>query len=261
MDRLAGESRDVLGHLARNIFLINQKSKCHIDFVEQDLIVEISKSGVEYRFIMSVLRKATELPFIHDLTPLTEIFFEGIYDRYDYKGGVVIDIGGYIGDSAVYFAKNGAREVYTYEPNPVNFGYLLKNIDLNGESDRTKAFELAVSRERRELKVPDMGGAGSVFSIHSVASYDVKNIDPLAILSERGPVTLLKVDCKGCELELFDVALNQISAKVKYIIADSGRLNSQERTSIINNLQKSGFSLDSDRDSLLYLRNIRPPIA
>ena len=206
---------------------------------------------------MKVLGSDAKVPFIHDLTPLTDIFFDEFYDRYDYKGGLVVDIGGYIGDTAVYFAKNGAREVYAYEPNPVNFEYLLKNIELNGVSGRTKTFELAVSKERRKLEVPDMGGAGTVFAKSGgVISYDVENIDPSTILKEAGPIALLKVDCKGCELELFSSALDLIGKNVKYVITDTGRLDSQQRAEVTNGLKKSGFSLDSDRDSLLCFRNL-----
>ena len=47
------------------------------------------------------------------------------------KGKIVLDIGGYIGDTAVYFSKLGASMVYVYEPHPVLYQILTKNIELN----------------------------------------------------------------------------------------------------------------------------------
>jgi len=46
----------------------------------------------------------------------------------DVKGKVVIDVGAYIGDSAIYFALKGARKVIALESHPGTFAEMLDNI-------------------------------------------------------------------------------------------------------------------------------------
>jgi predicted O-methyltransferase YrrM len=42
-------------------------------------------------------------------TPILEIFEEDMYEILDVKGKIVVDVGAYIGDSAIYFALKGAK--------------------------------------------------------------------------------------------------------------------------------------------------------
>jgi FkbM family methyltransferase len=241
--------------------MISQRTECSLDVSGDDMQIEITKKGIAYTFRFIGLPNPAKAPFVHNLTPLTDIFFLDLYDPYDYRGGVVIDIGGYIGDTAVYFAKNGAAEVYSYEPNPVNYEYLEKNINLNGVAARVKTINCAISIERRLLVVPDKAGAGSVYSNSDMgASYDVGNVKPNDLLHGLQEVSLLKVDCKGCERELlFGESMNEVSKKVKYLIIDAGRLNSEERDKMISELLRAGFSSDSGPSEALYFRNQRLP--
>jgi len=255
----APSARPLLRHLAYNIFMISQRTECSLEASGDDLQIEITKKGIAYTFRFIGLPNRAKAPFVHNLTPLTDIFFLDLYDLYDYRGGVVIDIGAYIGDTAAYFAKNGASQVYSYEPNPINYEYLKKNIDLNGVAGSVKTFNYAVSIERRLLVVPDKAGAGSVYSRSEAgASYDVGNVRPNDLLHDLPAVSLLKVDCKGCERELlFGESINEISKKVRCLIIDAGTLNSKERDEMISEVERAGFSSDSGPSEALYFRNQR----
>ena len=59
---------------------------------------------------------------------LSEIFFNEDYSKLNVHNKTVIDIGGFIGDSAIYFILKGAKKCITLEPFPANFKILLKNI-------------------------------------------------------------------------------------------------------------------------------------
>jgi hypothetical protein len=59
------------------------------------------------------------------------IFFNDDYRFLAPKNHVVIDIGANIGDSAIYFALNGARSVIAFEPFPYSYRNALKNINEN----------------------------------------------------------------------------------------------------------------------------------
>jgi hypothetical protein len=54
----------------------------------------------------------------------------GEYDC-DFQGKVVLDIGGFEGDSAAYFWSKNARKIIIYEPVAEHIQWIKKNIDLN----------------------------------------------------------------------------------------------------------------------------------
>jgi len=53
------------------------------------------------------------------------------YDWLDVKEKRVLDVGASIGDTAVYFALKGAREVVAFEPYPFPYNFALKNVEAN----------------------------------------------------------------------------------------------------------------------------------
>ncbi len=62
---------------------------------------------------------------------LLEIFDYGEYDELNVNGKTVVDIGAYVGDSAIYFALKGARRVIAVEPHPGAYVEMIENIKLN----------------------------------------------------------------------------------------------------------------------------------
>src|SRR5579859_3164508 len=67
-----------------------------------------------------------------------ERFVQREYDVLDVQGAVVIDIGAYVGDSAIFFARAGARRVYGYEPFATTYAAAVRNVVLNGLEDVIK---------------------------------------------------------------------------------------------------------------------------
>lgn len=68
-----------------------------------------------------------------DLTHL--FFFETFVNDYHFvssslNGKYIVNAGGFVGDTALYFAGKGAN-VFSFEPDPNSFEIALKNIDLN----------------------------------------------------------------------------------------------------------------------------------
>jgi len=60
-----------------------------------------------------------------------EIFDCGEYEPSNVKDRVVVDIGAFVGDSAIYFALRGSRRVVAVEPHPDAYAEMLDNIKLN----------------------------------------------------------------------------------------------------------------------------------
>ncbi len=60
-----------------------------------------------------------------------DVFDCGEYELLDVSGKIVIDVGAFVGDSAIYFAFKGARKVYAIEPHTGAFAEMMVNIRLN----------------------------------------------------------------------------------------------------------------------------------
>jgi len=95
-------------------------------------LAEQNFNFTEWIALLLICSRFDDFPqtFIHD------IHFVG----FDLKDKVIVDVGAFVGDTALYYANFGAI-VYAYEPHPVNFYWLKKNIELNPQlKDRIKIF-------------------------------------------------------------------------------------------------------------------------
>ena len=62
---------------------------------------------------------------------LSEIFYDEDYAKLPVQNKIVIDVGGFNGDSAIYFTLKGAAKVISLEPYPKNYEIANKNIYKN----------------------------------------------------------------------------------------------------------------------------------
>jgi FkbM family methyltransferase len=182
-----------------------------------------------------------------------EIFAETfLYDVHfvalNLEGKAVVDLGGFVGDTALYYASRGAR-VFVLEPNPVNYKFLTKNLELNPQlKDRITAYHQAVGPHgKMRFRVAD-GVCGEVLDV-SQQSQDEETfteVDSLTlgdIVKETGLTNLflLKSDCKGYEVELVkDPAISSFSVvKMEYT---ESLIKTGGPGSLIAELRKRGFS-------------------
>ena len=119
-----------------------------------------------------------------------EVFLEDVYgiQRHDLRDREVVDVGAYVGESAVAFALRGAR-VQAFEPVPESVAYIQRNAGINGVADRITVHPVGLSNE-------DAPGPG--ITLVNAGRY-------LAQLGIREPY-LLKMDCEGCEYAVLSCA-------------------------------------------------------
>ncbi len=205
-----------------NINNLSKRLRFHIDnalfekpsnyygFLILRYVLELYRHGVRFKDGEVVLPNGITLRYPKEdplaLSIVHEVFIEQQWHFLNAHNKVVIDVGTYIGDSAIYFALRGARKVVCYEPHPVLYRYLIENVKLNKFEDRIQAFNYAIaSREGFvEIEVPEgilLADSRVVLTPHRDARHCLR------VKAVKFPLEddVLKMDCEGCE---YDVLLN-----------------------------------------------------
>lgn len=150
------------------------------------------------------------LSFLHGIFELLEVFKDNCYGFFDVKDKVVVDIGAFIGDSAIYFAGEGAKKIVAYEPDPHLFEIAKQNIRLNNFTNKIQVRQEAVAKEfgvRDFMFITTHPGVSSIyFKLEDTVKFQVNTVPLSSITQELGHVDLLKIDCEGAEYEILPAA-------------------------------------------------------
>lgn len=139
-----------------------------------------------------------------------DIFDCGEYELLDVSGKIVIDVGAFVGDSAIYFAFKGARKVIAIEPHPGAYAEMMENIRLNNLEGVIVPINAGLASKSGRISIENIS-VNSTLSIHYKLS-DCPEGVPAITLGElvdkfgiEGNDAVIKMDCEGCE---FDLILN-----------------------------------------------------
>jgi len=179
-----------------------------------------------------------------DINVAPQIVREFYYDSHsgmDVSGRDVIDIGAYVGDTALYYILRGrANHVYAFEPMPYLFNLGVKMIKENHLQNRITLLNAAVSGKGGHTYVNRKETSFGRVDLDSVS----KSWKKIAVFSLNEIVKkykinngALKVDCEGCEYGIFKYAssdtlrrFNQIHIEYHYGYLD-----------LVNRLKDEGF--------------------
>ena len=137
------------------------------------------------------------------LPSVFEIFCLKSYDV-EVKDREVVDIGANIGDSTLWFAANGAKHVYSFEPLPSVYSIAVENVKLSNLEDKVTLINGALGVKEGEISVPSNVKVEDSPTYSTNNSGDVK-VPVYSIERVRKMVNdpyLLKMDCEGCEAEV-----------------------------------------------------------
>jgi FkbM family methyltransferase len=134
------------------------------------------------------------------------IFEFGEYADINVKNKVVIDVGAFVGDSAIFFALNGAKMVIAIEPHPQAFLELCDNIKLNSLEKTIIPINAGLSSKPCLI---DPGNIG--IEVAYTTYFECKDREgtvPVITLKELArdfhidDSAILKMDCEGCEYDI-----------------------------------------------------------
>jgi FkbM family methyltransferase len=156
---------------------------------------------------------------------IVEVFIKNVYGFLDVKDKVVIDIGAGIGDSSIYFASRGAKQVVAVEPNRHIYELAKKNIELNGFHDSIELIWAEIIASHKACYEQTYSPVITLNDLVRLA------IDP----------DILKVDCEGCEYDVILSSCPEILAKFSHVQIEYhyGYKN------LARKLEKCGFNINS----------------
>jgi len=211
---------------------ISQDEKIHVKFCSYEFRLDFYPKGI---------------------VALWETFFRKIYDIPISPDGIIIDVGAFIGDTCVFFVKEKkAKKVIALEPSSYLFRILKENIRLNEIVDNCILLNAALGANRGirdfyyNLSHP---GSSSLFTAPSrkyIKEYvNVITLDQLILDLDIDIVDLLKMDCEGCEYEIFFYFLRnkKILEKIRWIVMEVHKLSSKKANLLKKMINKLGLRI------------------
>ncbi len=205
--------------------------------------VNRSKKIVEFQFMGGQVLFSYDSP--EQLAEIDRVisdqFVEESYKWLDVKGKDVIDVGAYIGDSAIYFALKGARHVYAFEPYPYSYSWALKNVKLNNLEEKITMVNEGCGEKASKVRISEEYHNISRSSLKSFdKGHDIR-VSTLGDIVERFNIqsAILKVDCEGCEYGFLLEAKSSDLKRFEQIQIEyhNGYLNLKKK------LEQSGFKV------------------
>ncbi len=189
------------------------------NFVIQELSAVIA-GNMTWPSFRETVRRARSVPEFGQVadpgTPATEdvkyqcLATTFLLEQYRYKdrvtvrpGDVCIDAGACLGDTALYFCRNGARKVYSFETDRGNISCLKQTAARFGLEQKIEICEAALAAQAGTLHFtpdPSNNGAGKVSKEPQKESYAVPAVSIDGFCKEKGiHPDFIKMDIEGAE--------------------------------------------------------------
>lgn len=210
-ERLSSEAIFALSLLIENNVDINKIELNEFKkFTFHSNLVELVRSGLEYQqamefFLNDKIPYKNHILIMHGLKSVGDIGSVFVREEYKFlniKDKVVVDIGATMGDSAIYFALNGAKKVIALEPVPYSFNLAVKNIKENNLEEKVELLNAGYGLDGDIVVDENYSGQNLISSEKGkkVKIYSLKSlVDKFNIEN-----ALLKMDCEGFEYNLLN---------------------------------------------------------
>ena len=133
----------------------------------------------------------------------------------------VLDVGAYVGDSAILFALMGPNRVVAIEPSPWAYYIAKRNVEVNNLENLINLVNCAVSKENgKTLILPsgeiDSGSFEATSNVQGDVPVPTCTLDSL--IEKYGAFDVMKVDCEGCEHE--SIPYSRMIGEVKEVLVE-----------------------------------------
>lgn len=164
----------------------------------------------------------------------------------------IIDIGGAVGDSALFLAKKfTSAKILVFEPLPDQYQLLLKNIKLNNVFNIIP-YQLAVGTKKKyHLYL-------SPSHVHASTVKNSRAVDQILVKGNRldkfvtRQVDLLKIDCEGAEIDILWSITPAKMKLVKRVVAEyHNHIIPNEDKKIAAILKKYGFTVSQEKNPIV----------
>jgi FkbM family methyltransferase len=194
-------------HSARSAFVVRKQLHSREESVQGH------RTGGSPTPCVTIDWKGTTLRFMADQLKLSEIyqvleetFVQQQYKRLSVEAKTVLDVGAFLGDSAIYFALQGARRVIAFEPDRRSASIANENFVINRLEDRVELINAAVGGQSGTVFVDETGSPVGANQLRtSVSGKEIQVISLSDILRDHihpGESVAMKIDCEGCEYDL-----------------------------------------------------------
>lgn len=159
--------------------------------------------------------------FNWDPWTLAEVFYDEDYSKLPVQNKSVLDIGGFNGDSAIYFSLKGASKVIALEPFPKNFEIAHKNISQNNFENTITLLNAACAKENGLIKInPELFGSDNTVSGEKLG-IEIPTLNLEKLVNTYGISDgCLKMDCEGCEYDILLSCPKNILKAFSYILLE-----------------------------------------
>jgi FkbM family methyltransferase len=159
----------------------------------------------------------------------------------DCKGKVVLDVGGFEGESAVYFWGKGAKKIVIYEPVPAHVEAIKKNVALNYINAEIHPSGIGSQDGTQTIHFNQTDPGFGILS-KGPKSTEIKITNVSKVIAESG-AQIGKFDCEGAEESLVGVPAD-ILQKIPSFIIEVHSLKIKE--AILKKFLGAGFSLEKE---------------
>jgi len=230
-------------NMIMDFFKILHQGKISIISIEENnVMINIKNLNLTLKAPLSLLAPAIS-------SMLSKKYYETWYWDIDVKDKVVVDVGAYIGDSALFFASRGARIVYAYEPSKRLYEIAMENCS-KYNNIILHNFGLSCSE-----KYAFLTGFGVDLSVNELARDGEKvllksfNEELRKIIRKEGGIDVLKLDCEGCEWEFLNCLDEELIKHIQTIVVE---IHGKDHNVFLKKLEKYGFKLIKKRKLFGY---------
>jgi len=127
------------------------------------------------------------------------------YSSLSIRDRMILDVGANVGDSAIFFALEGAKRIIAIEPYPIHYNLLVKNIKENGLSlNNIELLNAGIGSIDKVLKVENSLIVNASSSLLESEDGEKILVFSLKTLQEKYPLenAILKMNCEGREYDV-----------------------------------------------------------